>query len=363
MTVVSLVMFEKVENDFTIVEHFVKGTSYEPVGKIFGVEKEETQKLPNGAVSDIVAVSFGCNDAELVDTEDGCSIIGDPTEGALLTFAEKLGVEQAGLDSQVDRNRRAWINQWDRYVTLDFDRKRKSMSTLCRQRRSGVERLLVKGAPDLLLKRCSRFKDRNGTISELTLEMRRDFERMISSLGSRPLRCLLLAIKEVTCGQYDDELKDADNFASIESGLTLIALVGIKDPARDDALESINLCKQAGIRVMMITGDAKDTAIAIAKELDILSDDLSEESQVFEGKEFFNSKSEEEQRALLSTGNLVLARTEATDKQLILKMLQSLGEIPAMTGDGVNDAPALRQANIGKILYILRTTQQMCDYT
>eukprot|EP00978_Attheya_sp_CCMP212_P028485 scaffold98426_cov70-Attheya_sp.AAC.9 len=112
-------------------------------GKIFGVEKEETQKFPNGSVSDIVAVPFGCNDAELVKTGDGCSIIGDPTEGALLMFAEKLGVEQAGT-----------------------------------------------------------------------------------------LWCLLLAaIKEVACGQYDDELKDADNFGSIELGLTLIALAGIKDQA------------------------------------------------------------------------------------------------------------------------------------
>jgi magnesium-transporting ATPase (P-type) len=347
MTVVSLVMIETIGKSLEVVEHEVEGTSYYPFGNVFGVEKEETKKYPDGAVSDIMAVSFGCNDSKLIDAKDGCSIIGDPTEGALLTCAEKLGVQEAA-GMQVEKNRQEWNDLWERYITLDFDRKRKSMSTFCRHKNTGAERLLVKGAPDLLLKRCSFLKGRDGTIAKLSLEMRNNVENMISELGSRPLRCLLLATKEVSHDQYKDELKNAEKFVSIESGLTMVGLVGIKDPPRTDAKESISLCKHAGIRVMMMTGDAKDTATAIAKELDMLPCGPNETSHVFEGKDFF-SLSKEDQRSLLSNGNLVLARTEATDKQLLLKMLQSLGEVPAMTGDGVNDAPALRQASIGKM--------------
>ncbi len=349
MTVVSLGVCERTGNKLAIVEHLVEGSSYEPLGNISGIDKNEMLHFPSGAISDIAAVSFGCNDAELLGSECGCSIRGDPTEGALLTFAEKLGTEQVGLNlTEVNRNREKWSDKWQRYVTLDFDRHRKIMSTLCRQRSSGVERLLVKGAPDVLLKRCTSFKVRDGEVYPLNPEIRKDFERMLASMGSRSLRCLLLAVKEVACGQYNEILKDSDNFSVVESNLTFVGLVGIKDPARDDALESIALCRLAGIRVIVITGDAKDTAKAIAKELNIISSEDIEDSRVFEAMEFFNLESEEVQRDLLSSGNLVLARTEASDKQLILKKLQSLGEIPAMTGDGVNDAPALRQADIGE---------------
>jgi len=349
MTAVSLAMLEKQGMGYAIVEHAINGTSYEPFGEVQGIGTEEVQISPQGTVSDVIAISFGCNDAELIQSEDGFSIIGEPTEGALLTLAEKLGKEQASPSA--DRNRRVWNNQWERYATLDFDRKRKSMSSLCRPRdqaSSEMHRLLVKGAPNLLLGKCSHVKLRDGQVTELTPALREDFERVISSLSSRPLRCLLLAVKEARSDQFEGALDNVDNFASIESDLTAVAIVGIKDPARLDALKSIELCKQAGIRIVMITGDAHGTAVAIAKELNILSDVPSTELKAYEGRDFF-SKAEEEQRSLLSEGNLVFSRTEPTDKQKIVKMLQSLGEVPAMTGDGVNDAPALRQANIGTL--------------
>ena len=345
MTVVTLVTFEKEGEDVSMVEHAVEGVSYKPFGKVQSVEYGEVEKIPTGAVADIIAVSFGCNDAKLVDYEGEFIIRGEPTEGALLTLAEKLCKQQ--VSSEVHRDRIAWENEWKRYATLDFDRKRKSMGVLCRQTGTGMERLLVKGAPGVLLKRCSHVKNRNGEVIELTSEMREKFQLIISSLSSRPLRCLLLAVKEVFPNQFEHLINKEDNFIDIETDLTAVALIGIKDPARPDASKSIDLCKQAGIRVVMITGDDKGTAVAIAQELDILSEDSNSESKAFDGKEFFFSKSEEEQRSILSEGNLVLSRTEATDKQRIVKMMQSCGEVLAMTGDGVNDAPALRQANIG----------------
>jgi len=142
-------------------------------------------------------------------------------------------------------------------------------------------------------------------------------------------------------------LKDSSKYKDIESGLTLVGIVGIKDPARPEVPASIRECSQAGIRVMMITGDARDTAIAIAKDVNIFEADADPSTlKAFEGREFF-LKDEEEQLEILKRDNIVFCRAQPADKQKLVKMLQQLGEIPAMTGDGVNDAPALQQSAIG----------------
>ena len=345
MTAVALVTLDRNEKGTIMFEHSIEGETYEPIGKVEGMRSDEISFYSSGAISDVMAVSLGCNDAQLIKKSDRFSIIGEPTEGALLTLAEKLGAN----DDEVvlDKCRQMWHEQWDRYATLDFDRNRKSMSILCRDKSTKVERLLVKGAPNLLLERCTHAKLRDGTVVEMTSDLRNEYISVIKDLSSRPLRCLLLAVKEVDSGQYQDELRNVEAFGRIESGLTACGIVGMVDPPRRDALESIRLCKHAGIRIAMITGDAKDTAISIAQELHILPSGSRDSLKAFEGKQFF-LKPEQEQRLLLGSENLVFYRTEPSDKQKIVKMLQLLGEIIAMTGDGVNDAPALRQANIGK---------------
>jgi Ca2+-transporting ATPase len=174
-------------------------------------------------------------------------------------------------------------------------------------------------------------------------------------MASRPLRCIALAVKDCcdiekslkNFAPKDDRdiarhplLKDASTYSSIESGLTLVGIVGIKDPARPGVAESIDMCSKAGIRIMMITGDAKDTAIAIARDVHIFPPDtgLSESIPIavkaFEGREFFNIP-HEEQLQILAKDNIVFCRTEPSDKQKLVKMLQSMGEVTCMTGDGV----------------------------
>jgi Ca2+-transporting ATPase len=343
------------------VENSVNGTSYKPVGKVDGIDNDEIIRFPTGALADILSISFGCNDAELIEKDGDYIVVGEPTEGALICLAEKLGeINYENRPYTVDAaNKKVWEKSWERYATLEFDRERKSMSVLCREARDSLEqnsipnevthRLLVKGAPNLLLERCSRIKLRDGKTMDLTPDLKEELRLTISSLSQRPLRCLLLAVKEISGGLTEEVplhnlLHDPTNFEEIESDLTVVGIVGIKDPARLDAKKSIEMCKDAGIRVIMISGDAKETTTAIAQELNILSED--EVNCTFTGREFF-SKSESEQTSLISSGNIVFCRTEPLDKQQIVKILQSMDEIPAMTGDGVNDAPALRQASIG----------------
>jgi len=135
-----------------------------------------------------------------------------------------------------------------------------------------------------------------------------------------------------------------------------VGMVGIKDPARPEVAESIKKCHDAGVRVIMITGDARDTAVAIARDVNILPPaSLGQKIKAYEGREFFEKPESEQLQLLGSPGNLIFCRAEPSDKQKLIKMLQSLGEISAMTGDGVNDAPALQQANIGVAMGISGT--------
>ena len=409
MTAVSLVVMERdgsgPEANGRVVEHPISGFSYSPVGAVDGVEKNmEIQSNPEGSIADIARVSALCNDAKIVgrapeapedsaetgkkkkknkdaDTEKDYERVGEPTEAALCVLAEKLGGTDADSGKSVESmlpsdlaaaNVDTWRTSNPRSATLEFSRDRKSMSVLCRgDGGSEGNRLFVKGAPNLLLERCTHVKFRDGTVSRLSGALRREIEEKTTELAVRPLRCLALAVKEeqdldASLQDYvpDEEsdrahplLSDPSNYRDIETGLTLVGIVGIKDPARPEVADSIKMCSEAGIRVMMITGDARDTAVAIARDVNIfppLEEASNDEVKAYEGREFFE-KSEAEQLELIKTGNMVFCRAEPADKQKLVKMLQSQDEIPAMTGDGVNDAPALQQAAIGIAMGITGT--------
>jgi Ca2+-transporting ATPase len=341
-------------------------------------------------------------DIQVDAVEKAFERVGEPTEAALCVLAEKLGgmahymdggghLDRQGLHFAVppsvlaSANVKPWRSIHPRRATLEFNRDRKSMSVLCDfpyaeypakndyrtvgSRKAG-NRLLVKGAPNLLIDRCTHVKFRDGTVSKLTGDLRREIQEKTTELAVRPLRCLALAVKESdflesSLRNYNPEtdgemnkhplLSDPTTYADIESGLTLVGIVGIKDPARPEVADSINQCTDAGIRVMMITGDAKDTAVSIARDVNIFPEEREgEHIKAFEGREFFK-KPEKEQLDILKTDNIVFCRAEPADKQKLVKMLQALGEIPAMTGDGVNDAPALQQSAIGVAMGITGT--------
>jgi Ca2+-transporting ATPase len=190
-------------------------------------------------------------------------------------------------------------------------------------------------------------KFRDGTVAKMSAALRRTIESKVSEMAARPLRCLALAVKEYS--QLEESLRsfspvedrdvanhpllgNSTNYKAVESGLTLVGVVGIKDPARPEVADSIAECSKAGIRVMMITGDARDTAVAIAQDVGIFPKESDKELKAFEGREFFR-KPEREQLEILREDNIVFCRAEPADKQKLVKMLQSLKEITAMTGD------------------------------
>lgn len=374
MTAVSLVLLE----DSGVEEHTISGVSYSPVGEVNRIDPSEIKRFPNGAVADVAAVSALCNDANIVGHNEPKASsktyerLGEPTEAALCVLVEKLGGKRDDSESSNARtlaaaNVNSWRAEHPRQATLEFNRDRKSMSVLVSQwsfkSLAAGNRLLVKGAPNLLLERCTHAKLRDGTVVKLGGKLRSQIEKMTTELATRPLRCLALAVKDsdfleeslrhYSCDATNDDvrhplLSDERNYESIESGLTWVGMVGIKDPARPEVADSINRCHNAGIRVIMITGDARDTAVAIARDVNILPpESVGQQIKAYEGREFFEKPESEQLQLLGPPGNIIFCRAEPSDKQKLIKMLQSLGEISAMTGDGVNDAPALQQANIG----------------
>jgi Ca2+-transporting ATPase len=240
------------------------------------------------------------------------------------------------------------------------------MSVLCRRSVTNSDgsaekgnRLFVKGAAEVVLSRCTHVKTSHGEVAPLTVELRAQLETQFADMAARPLRVLALAYRQVpdseelgAVASVDDAgasaaLKDHARFEAYESGLTLVGLAGIKDPARPEARAAIDKCRQAGIRVMMMTGDSKETAVSIARDVGIFQAHQSATevaAAAFTGKEFF-ALPERQQMELLRRehGNKVFCRTEPADKQLLVSMLERLDEVVAMTGDGVNDAPALQQ--------------------
>lgn len=300
-------------------EYEVSGSGYETKGKILIDGKESTI---TGNLEKILQVSLLCNDSKL---ESANKIIGDPTEGALLVLAAK-----GGFEVETPEDKYPQLNEYT------FDSARKMMTSI--NKFEGKYLVLTKGATDQLIKICNRVSI-NGEIRQITEE---DVELVLNQneiYSKQAYRVLGFAYKETTTPKAMD----------LEQDLIFVGMVAMIDPPREEAKDAISICHKAGIRVMMITGDHLTTAKAIAKELNI----LQEGGLALSGEETKNMTEEEFEAAILKCD--VFARSTPTDKIRIVEVLQRNGEVVAMTGDGVNDSPALKQAEIGVAMGITGT--------
>lgn len=244
---------------------------------------------------------------------------GDPTEVALLMAAAGEGIEQQKLAAD-----------WQRVKEFPFDSERKMMSVIV-EHRSGKRWLFAKGAPDVLLERCA-YQLTDGREERLTAQDKKQHLQGNHHLASLALRNLAFAYREIK-----GDVSEAD----AERNLTFVGLAGMIDPPRQEVREAIRLCRQAGIRTVMITGDHQTTALAIAQQLGI----GRSQGLTVTGKDLYNMSASEFQRKVDDID--VFARVSPEHKIRIVQALQKKGHVVAMTGDGVNDAPAIKAADIG----------------
>ncbi|RHZ79440.1 hypothetical protein Glove_146g28 [Diversispora epigaea] len=337
----------------------VEGTNYSPIGNVT-VDGNITNFLPetNPCVNNLVQVCALCNDSFISYDEDTSTYnnVGEPTEAALKVLVEKLGTESREYNSTLNscslKTRATACNNYyenriQRLVTLEFSRDRKSMSVLG-QANSPQATLYVKGAPESILERCEFVRLSSSSIKDikLTPAIREKLNGKLLEFGRKGLRVLATAIIENCKPQLEDSyLRDPSKFVLLEQRMTFIGLVGMLDPPRPEVRDSIRKCKTAGIRVIVITGDSKNTAEAICRSIGVFGDEEDISGKSYTGREF-SELSTDEKSEVVKRANL-FSRTEPSHKSELVDILQSLGEVVAMTGDGVNDAPALKKANIG----------------
>ncbi|XP_045788225.1 calcium-transporting ATPase, endoplasmic reticulum-type [Trifolium pratense] len=352
----------------------VEGTTYDP--KDGGIVDWTCYNMDANllAMAEICAV---CNDAGVYFDGRLFRATGLPTEAALKVLVEKMGfpdiksrnkTRDATNNTNDCNNLKLGCCEWwnrrsKRVATLEFDRVRKSMSVIVREP-DGQNRLLVKGAVESLLERSSYVQLADGSVVPIDDQCRELLLQRLHEMSSKGLRCLGLACKD-ELGEFSDyyadthpahkKLLDPTYYSSIESGLVFVGVVGLRDPPREEVHKAIEDCKQAGIRVMVITGDNKSTAEAICKEIKLFSRDEDLTGQSLTGKEFMSLSHSEQIKLLLREGGKVFSRAEPRHKQEIVRLLKEMGEIVAMTGDGVNDAPALKLADIGIAMGITGT--------
>ncbi|CAE8740988.1 unnamed protein product, partial [Polarella glacialis] len=358
------------------------GTTYCPVGEIQGLTVD-WQK--NKALAVFCKIGAACNESRLSIDEDMRFIrAGEPTEAAVRVLVEKLGCPDKAINSRCHQllkrakdDAMAFSNFWmkglDKQATLEFTRDRKSMSCLCSDPSNDQGNVLyVKGAPESILERCTTIMLPDGTLEPITDASRKAIQARMIEMAKDALRTLALAAKfdlsAMNLNSYDGpahpghaHLTAPENFVKVETELTFVGMVGIIDPPRTECKQAIEDCRVAGIAVIMITGDNKVTAESVAQKIGILqsTDNLSRKS--FTGKEFDDLSDTDKVKVLehimaeRDIEGAVFSRTEPKHKQVIVKILKSIGEITAMTGDGVNDAPALKQADIGIAMGITGT--------
>ncbi|MCM3717219.1 calcium-translocating P-type ATPase, SERCA-type [Fictibacillus phosphorivorans] len=296
----------------------VMDDEFEVVGSGLNEDGKRGDKL-----TEVLAYAALCNNATLEEGKNGSLIeVGDPTETALLVSAYKAGITKESLSEQFTIQHE-----------FPFDSSRKMMSVIV-QDTEGNKMLVVKGAPDVLMEKSDYivWDDKRQLMKQAHKER---IKEAIYALGSQALRTIAVAIRPLKEGEYYAQASFA------ERSLTFIGLQGMMDPPRPEVEESIRDCQTAGIKTIMITGDHVVTAASIAKQLNM----LPEGGRVMEGAELAQLNDEELDK--VSENVYVYARVSPEHKLKIVKSLQRKGHVVAMTGDGVNDAPAIKSANIG----------------
>ncbi|MFA1818628.1 calcium-translocating P-type ATPase, SERCA-type [Virgibacillus oceani] len=313
------------ENQMTVKELYlnrkkiyVSGDGYDLRGDYFLERKKLDENFPN--LESMLLYGMMCNNASLMVKKGKYNIDGDPTEGALLIAARKLGLT---ADSS---------GGYQIIKEIPFDSDRKRMSVVMEDE-NGMRFLITKGAPDVLLPRSAYLMCENERKIMQDTD-KSEIEQAIDSMAAKALRTIAIAMRPIS-------KNDSLNTAFLEKDLTFVGLYGMIDPPRKEVKSAIEECNEAGIKTVMITGDHVKTAQAIAQNLNLLPDN----GMVLEGYQLNEMSTEQLENVIDDT--YVFARVTPEHKLKIVKAFQSKGHIVAMTGDGVNDAPAIKASNIG----------------
>ena len=319
------------KNEMTVREIYannalikVTGEGYSPEGKFSYVGSEV---LDTKNIELLLSIGALCNDSRL-NNNKRWEIFGDPTEGALLVSASKAGFKRSELEKQ-----------FPRIYEIPFDSERKCMTTIHKVNRENVA--YVKGAPDIILTKC-KYINFNGKVKELTGEDKKRILNINQDMANKALRVLGFAYKPLT-----EKYKSTPE--EVEKDLIFVGLQAMIDPPREEVKEAVVKCKTAGIEIVLITGDHKLTAVAIAKELGL----FKEGDKAISGDELENLNDEKLDKIIEDI--VIYARVGPEHKVRILNALKKKGHIVAMTGDGVNDAPALKKSDIGVAMGITGT--------
>ncbi|KAJ9128210.1 hypothetical protein QFC24_000502 [Naganishia onofrii] len=353
----SVSRFLTIENGSTpLREYRVTGSTFAPVGEISASDAKFSEKgiARTRPIERLMEISAICNDARIAYNDETriYTNLGEPTEAALKVLVEKAGTNDENFNKTLgNMHPSARVNAVNSYyeqriprlLTFEFSRDRKSMSVLAKHERHTV--LFVKGAPESVIERCSTVLTPEGT-RELTSDVREQLARAQLEYGKSGLRTLAFAFVDEADSNVDHyKTESAAEYVNFEQNMTFVGLVGMLDPPRPEVRDAIAKCRAAGIRTIVITGDNKNTAETICREIGIfgMNEDLTGKS--YTGRELDD----------LSPGQKILAvqraslfsRTEPNHKSQLVDLLQGQGLVVAMTGDGVNDAGALKKADIG----------------
>jgi magnesium-transporting ATPase (P-type) len=302
----------------------VSGVGYDPVGK-FTCEGQALKEDEFRAVEKLLEISALCNSAKVEapsDRNKSWSIVGDPTDGALIVAALKHSLSVQAL-----------LVERPMFRVLPFDSERKRMTTL--HRFEGHDFAFTKGGPRSILSICDRIVVKN-RVEELTPENREAVEAKVREFANRGLRVIAVAYKELPekCSYKEKE---------VESSMVFVGLAGMKDPPRPEVKQAVTVAKQAGIKIAIITGDYGPTAQAIAEEVGIVE---PKKCRIIRGVDL-DGLGDDQIAEEVKKQDAIFARVSPEQKLRIVKALKQYGEIVAVTGDGANDAPSLREADIG----------------
>ena len=319
------------KNEMTVKEIFVFGYSikvdgvgYEPKGSLSST-KVDLEKLCLGAIL--------CNNSRLIQENDLWKIIGDPTEGALITVAAKAGFDFNKIS-----------NQWKREYEFPFSSERKMMTVIAKNKYEKNALALSKGAPNIILEKCTHIL-KNGKVEDLTREDVREIENNNDKMCEEAKRVLAFAYRETTKEKKYEE-------KNIEEEMVFVGLMGMIDPPRPEVANAVKMTQKAGIKTYIITGDYGATASAIARQIGMIK---SKKVRIITGAELDTLSEPRLSKIMKENPEIIFSRVSPEHKLKIISVLKKHGEVVAMTGDGVNDAPALKRADIGVAMGIAGT--------